>query len=68
MDNPDENPRRPLPALSIRLPDADNSALFIDRLCLDRLPSRQDVHSAIERNLLTPKQNLPQHWLSRYQL
>ncbi|KDQ12068.1 hypothetical protein BOTBODRAFT_189538 [Botryobasidium botryosum FD-172 SS1] len=68
MDAPDDDNRLALIARAIRHPGPDNGPALLAALALDRLPSQQEIYSAIEDNLLTPKQKLPEHWLSRYQL
>ena len=41
---------------------------LLANLGLASLPSRDEVHTQIEENLLLPKSHLPDHWLPTYQL
>jgi hypothetical protein len=52
----------------IRYPKAENKDLLLSELGLDRLPTREEIHAKIEDKWLTPKDQLPSHWLSRYQV
>ncbi|KAI0931412.1 hypothetical protein AcV5_005097 [Taiwanofungus camphoratus] len=45
--------------------DADD---ILNDLGLSGLPSREEVHKAIEEKLLLPKDRLPEHWLPTYQI
>ncbi|KAJ3769464.1 antiviral helicase [Lentinula raphanica] len=42
--------------------------LLLDQLGLAHLPSREEVHQDIEQRLLSLRERLPQHWLSKYQI
>ncbi|TBU50014.1 antiviral helicase [Dichomitus squalens] len=45
-----------------------NADIILANLGLASLPSRDEVHTQIEQNLLLPKSSLPDHWLPAYQL
>lgn len=48
-------------------PDPDNAGALLADLALTP-PSREQVHREIEEKLLLPKNRLPEHWLSTYQV
>ena len=45
--------------------DADK---LLNDIGLASVPSREHVHSEIERKLLLPQERLPDHWLPTYQM
>ena len=45
--------------------DADK---LLNDIGLASVPSREQVHSEIERKLLLPQERLPDHWLPTYQM
>lgn len=47
--------------------NADKAAL-LNELSLDDVPSRDDILRELEHRYLTPKDVLPDHWLSTYQM
>ncbi len=49
-------------------PVPGNDDKLLADLGLASLPSRDQVHAQIEKNLLLPKSSLPDHWLPTYQL
>ena len=49
-------------------PKPENAQKVLTRLGLDELPSREQVHHAIEEKLLLPKEKFPAHWLPHYQV
>ena len=49
-------------------PVPSNADKLLADLGLASLPSRDKVHTEIEKNLLLPKSSLPDHWLPTYQL
>ncbi|KAM5536013.1 hypothetical protein V8D89_010271 [Ganoderma adspersum] len=49
-------------------PVPGNDDKLLADLGLVSLPSRDQVHAQIEKNLLLPKSGLPDHWLPTYQL
>ncbi|KAI0035130.1 antiviral helicase [Vararia minispora EC-137] len=49
-------------------PRASNAQKLLENLGLDKIPSREQVHSEIEERLLLPRQALPSDWLPRYQV
>ncbi|KAJ4485612.1 antiviral helicase [Lentinula aciculospora] len=48
-------------------PDTDVK-LLLEQLGLAQLPSRKEVFKEIEEKLLLPQENLPPHWLAKYQI
>lgn len=49
-------------------PNPDNADAILASLGLATLPTRQQVHEQIEKNLILPRSSLPDHWLPTYQL
>ena len=49
-------------------PSPENAHKILADLHLDRLPTRDEVHRAIEEKLLVPKEAFPAHWLPHYQV
>ncbi|THV06548.1 ATP-dependent RNA helicase [Dendrothele bispora CBS 962.96] len=49
-------------------PDPQNAKRQLEQLGLAGLPSREQVHRVIEEKLLLPRENLPPHWLPKYQI
>ncbi|KAJ3556495.1 hypothetical protein NM688_g1996 [Phlebia brevispora] len=49
-------------------PRPENAREVLDELGLLEVPSRDQVHRAIEEKLLLPKDKIPAHWLSDYQV
>lgn len=52
----------------IRYPAADDGDRLLNELGLDALPSKEQLRETIEKQWLSPKDVLPEHWLSRYQV
>ena len=48
-------------------PRLENADKILAQLSLDRLPTKEEVHRAIEERLLLPKDAFPAHWLPHYQ-
>lgn len=53
---------------SIVNPRPENAQKLLVSLGFDRLPSREQVHRNIEEKFLLPKDQLPEDWLSDYQM
>jgi antiviral helicase SKI2 len=49
-------------------PHRNDAQGILEDLQLAGLPSRELVHQEIEENLLLPRETLPDHWLSSYQV
>ncbi|KII94033.1 hypothetical protein PLICRDRAFT_171718 [Plicaturopsis crispa FD-325 SS-3] len=49
-------------------PVPENAQKYLEILGLEGLPSREKIHAEIEQKLLLPSQQLPDHWLSTYQI
>lgn len=49
-------------------PSSECAAELLQALGIAEPPSRDRIHAEIEQNLLLPKQKLPDHWLSKYQM
>jgi antiviral helicase SKI2 len=49
-------------------PNNDSREVLLKRLGLDALPSKDEINETIEKHWLTPKDTLPAHWLSHYQM
>ena len=47
--------------------DTENANQLLADLGLDGVPSPETIHEEIERNLLLPPKNFPDHWLPYYQ-
>ncbi|KAG9073990.1 hypothetical protein FRC06_011008, partial [Ceratobasidium sp. 370] len=52
----------------IAYPDPNDADELLRKLGLDKLPTREQVHRAIEQEYLTPRTRLPKHWLPTYQI
>ncbi|KAF8310553.1 ATP-dependent RNA helicase [Clavulina sp. PMI_390] len=52
----------------IRYPNASAKESLMNELGLNTLPSKQQIRDAIEKQWLSPKDTLPDHWLRRYQV
>ena len=52
----------------IRYPGPDGGCQILQELGLDGLPSKETLRDQIEQQWLTPKDQLPEHWLNRYQV
>ncbi|KAL0951772.1 hypothetical protein HGRIS_008443 [Hohenbuehelia grisea] len=48
--------------------NAEDASALLDELELSGLPSREQVHREIENKLLLPQDQLPEHWLSTFQI
>ena len=49
-------------------PRVENAERVLSEISLLSLPSREQIHSEIEEELLLPKAKLPAHWLPTYQM
>lgn len=49
-------------------PDISHAEDLLQELGLAELPSREQVHRAIEEKLLLPQDKFPDHWLPLYQV
>lgn len=49
-------------------PHPENAGAILAELGLSEIPSREQVHRAIEEKLLLPKDTVPAHWLPHYQV
>ncbi|ESK96232.1 dead deah box rna helicase [Moniliophthora roreri MCA 2997] len=49
-------------------PEPSNASKVLERLGLAQLPTKEQVHRAIETKLLLPREQLPPHWLPKYQV
>ncbi|KAK7465266.1 Antiviral helicase ski2 [Stygiomarasmius scandens] len=49
-------------------PDSQNAEKILEQLGIAGLPSREQVHREIEEKLLLPREQLPSHWLPKYQI
>ena len=49
-------------------PTPECAAELLESLGIAEPPSRERIHAEIEQKLLLPKQRLPDHWLSKYQM
>ncbi|KAL0576871.1 Antiviral helicase ski2 [Marasmius crinis-equi] len=49
-------------------PAPENASRILGRLGLANLPAREEVHREIESKLLLPQDELPSHWLPKYQV
>ncbi|KAH9920208.1 antiviral helicase [Epithele typhae] len=52
----------------ICIPSGSDADELLAHLRLANLPTKEQVHDQIERNLLLPRPRLPDHWLPKYQL
>lgn len=52
----------------IRYPAPEDADQLLRELGLDSLPSQEQLHDIIEKQWLTPNNELPDHWLSQYQV
>jgi hypothetical protein len=52
----------------IRYPRPDGGDQILQELGLNGLPSKETLRDTIEKQWLTPKDQLPEHWLNRYQV
>ena len=49
-------------------PQPENAEEILAQLGLDDVPTREQVHHAIEEKLLLRKDKFPAHWLPHYQV
>ena len=49
-------------------PSSECAAELLESLAIAEPPSRERIHAEIGERLLLPKQKLPDHWLSKYQM
>ncbi|KAG8697325.1 hypothetical protein FRC08_006616 [Ceratobasidium sp. 394] len=52
----------------IAYPDPNDADELLRQLGLDKLPTKEEIHKAIEQEYLTPRTTLPKHWLPTYQI
>ncbi|KAG9101216.1 hypothetical protein FRC07_010336, partial [Ceratobasidium sp. 392] len=52
----------------IAYPDPSDADELLRKLGLDKLPTKEEIHKAIEKEYLTPRTTLPKHWLPTYQI
>lgn len=48
--------------------EEDRARKLLEDLGLDDLPSLETLARDIEEQMLLPKSEMPEHWLSRYQM
>ncbi|QRV83455.1 antiviral helicase SKI2 [Ceratobasidium sp. AG-Ba] len=52
----------------IAYPDPNDADDLLKQLGLDKLPTKEEIHKAMEEEYLTPRTTLPKHWLPTYQI
>lgn len=49
-------------------PRNEHASALLSELGFAGIPSREEIYRDIEEKLLLPKEKLPDHWLSTYQM